>query len=183
MNSSESRCLRAPPPAIDRATAGRIFFRLPSPHHATIPESSMQRPQHSRLAVEHLLDRLVLLTAKMRFLTSLLVTLLPFTVLGARRGAPSGNVFETYHSKSLSTPSLKLDDSIFNELTAVPRNHSTLVCLTALDARFGCAMCHQFKPEWELLAKSWIGGDKSGKTRLLFGQLDFLEGKQTFESV
>lgn len=118
----------------------------------------------------------------MKFLSVLAAAVLPFTAIAARKG-PSGNVFETYHSKSLSTPSLKLDDSVFNELTAQPRNHSTLVCLTALDARFGCQMCHQFKSDWDLLAKSWIGGDKGGKTRLLFGQLDFLDGKQTFESV
>lgn len=118
----------------------------------------------------------------MRILSVLLGALLPAAVLGARRPA-SGNVYETYYAKALSTPSLKLDDSIFDELTAAPRNYSTVVCLTALDARFGCAMCHAFKPEWDLLAKSWVGGDKKGATRLLFGQLDFLEGKQTFESV
>lgn len=117
----------------------------------------------------------------MRLLSALVVALLPTLVVSARRAASSENVFETYHSKS--TPSLKLDDSLFDTLTAQPRNHSTVVSLTALDARFGCNLCTQWKPEWELLAKSWVGGDKDEKTRLLFGQLDFLDGKQTFESV
>ena len=120
----------------------------------------------------------------MRVLSTLFLTLLPVLTLAAKRPRSSTvNVYETYRGKSASTPSLKLDDSVFDELTSLPRNHSTLVCLTALEARFGCAMCHQWKPEWDLLARTWAKGDKNGDSRLLLGELDFMDGKQTFESL
>lgn len=44
-------------------------------------------------------------------------------------------------------------------------------------------MCHEFQPEWDLLVKSWTKGDKRGDSKLVFGTLDFLDGKGTFQSV
>lgn len=116
----------------------------------------------------------------MKLFSAVVALILPLTALAAL-GAT--DVFSSYYAKSLSNPSLKLDDGIFTELTAAPRNHSVLVCLTALDARFGCKMCQDFKPEWELLAKSWVKGDRKAESRVLFGQLDFANGRQTFETV
>lgn len=118
----------------------------------------------------------------MKFLTGLVLVALPLSTYAAKR-APSSDVYSTYHRAALSTPSLKLDDGSFDELIAQPRNHSLLACLTALSPQFGCKMCHDFKPEWDLLAKSWTQGDRNGETRLLFGQLDFGDGRKTFESV
>ena len=57
------------------------------------------------------------------------------------------------------------------------------VLLTALETRFGCKLCTEFQPEWELLAKSWTKGDRDAKSRLLWGTLDFVDGKATFQSV
>jgi oligosaccharyltransferase complex subunit gamma len=34
-----------------------------------------------------------------------------------------------------------------------------------------------------LLAKSWTRGDKKGESRLVYGTLDFVDGKGTFQSV
>ena len=90
--------------------------------------------------------------------------------------------FEQYHTKSLAAP-LKLDDSAYDQLTASPRNYSTAVLLTALEARFGCQLCREFQPEWELIARSWTKGDRYGQYRMLHGTLDFADGKGTFQKV
>ena len=55
--------------------------------------------------------------------------------------------------------------------------------VTALEARFGCSLCNDFQPEWEMLAKAWTKGDKEMESRLIFGTLDFADGKNTFQSV
>jgi len=103
--------------------------------------------------------------------------------LAARRHTGGTDAFDKYHTKSLSSTPIKLDDASFNDLTRLPRNYSSAVLLTALDARVGCQMCREFAPEWDLLAKSWINGDKSGDSRLVFGTLDFADGRQTFQAV
>lgn len=105
----------------------------------------------------------------------------PLLCLGATRN--TGGVFEEYHAKSQSSAPLRLDDASYDQLTATPRNHSTVVLLTALEARFGCKLCRDFQPEWDLLGKSWAKGDKRGETRILLGTLDFADGKGTFQKV
>lgn len=118
----------------------------------------------------------------MRLLQLLTAALLPFTALAAKKS--SADRFATYHSKQLSNGSpVKLDDKSYTELTKSPRDYSVAVLLTALEARFGCKLCNDFQPEWELLGKQWTKGDKEGQGRLIFGTLDFLDGKSTFQSV
>ncbi|KAH8596398.1 hypothetical protein B0O99DRAFT_651606 [Bisporella sp. PMI_857] len=117
----------------------------------------------------------------MHFLKALIISLLPLAVLGAKKPAP--DKFQTYHSKALSSAPLKLDDSIYGKLTTAPRDYSAAVLLTALESRFGCALCQDFQPEWDLLSKSWTRGDKKGESRLIFGTLDFSDGKSTFQSL
>lgn len=119
----------------------------------------------------------------MKFLSGLLA-LLPLTapVFAAKRSTTS-DVYADYHKQALSSGSLSLTDKNFDELTALPRNHSVMIVLTALEARFGCKMCQDFKPEWDILAKSWMSGDKAGNSKLLFGELDFDKGRGTFEKV
>jgi oligosaccharyltransferase complex subunit gamma len=117
----------------------------------------------------------------MRFLRALVVSLLPLAALGARK--PAADKFERFHTKALASSPLKLDDSSYEKLTSAPRDYSVVVLLTALDSRFGCQLCRDFQPEWELLAKSWINGDKKAESRLIYGTLDFSDGKGTFQSV
>lgn len=104
---------------------------------------------------------------------------------GCLAGAKSRSIdtFEEYHSKSLSTAPVKLDDASYEALTSLPRNYSAVVLLTAIEARFGCQLCRDFQPEWEAIGKSWIKGDRNGATRVIFGTLDFLDGKGTFHKV
>lgn len=118
----------------------------------------------------------------MKLLHSLLICILSLTTLAARKPR-TGDRFEAFHSRALSSSPFKLDDSLYDELTATPRNYSTVVLLTALEARFGCQMCRDVQPEWELLAKSWVRGDKTGASRVLYGTLDFSSGKGTFQKV
>lgn len=117
----------------------------------------------------------------MKFSGFFTLTLLPILCLGAKK--PSGATFENYHAKSQSSAPLQLDDASYDELTANPRNHSVVVLLTALEARFGCQLCREFQPEWDLLGKSWAKGDRHGDSRILLGTLDFADGKATFQKV
>ena len=117
----------------------------------------------------------------MHFLKTLVVSLLPVAALAAKK--PAVDNFERFHAKSLSSAPLKLDDGVFDKLTSTPRDYSVAVLLTALETRFGCQLCREFQPEWDLLSKSWTKGDKQGESRLLYGTLDFMDGKGTFQSV
>ena len=108
--------------------------------------------------------------------------LLPLTALAAKK--PSGDLFQKYNAKQLSASgSFRLDDKTYGQLTKAPRDYSVAVLLTALEARFGCGLCNDFQPEYDLLARSWTKGDKAGEGRLLFATLDFLDGKATFQSM
>lgn len=116
----------------------------------------------------------------MHLLKSLSLALLPLTALAAQK---TTDKFQDYFTKSLSSTPLKLTDTKFNRLAGAPRDYSVAILLTALEARFGCQLCREFQPEWDLVAKTWTKGDKKGDSRLLFGTLDFLDGKETFQSV
>jgi oligosaccharyltransferase complex subunit gamma len=117
----------------------------------------------------------------MRWLQLLTASLLPFTALAAKK---TGDRFTDARAKSLEVGRpLKLDDGGYASLTGAPRDYSLAVLLTALETRFGCVLCREFQPEWDLLGKSWVKGDKDAQTRLLFGTLDFVDGKNTFQSV
>lgn len=117
----------------------------------------------------------------MRLLRSLIVSLLPLAALAAKK--PATDRFEEFHTKALSSTPIKLVDYSYNRLTSAPRDYSVAVLLTALEARFGCQLCREFQPEWDLLSKSWTKGDKAGESRLIYGTLDFMDGKDTFQSV
>ncbi|RKF81318.1 Magnesium transporter protein 1 [Golovinomyces cichoracearum] len=90
--------------------------------------------------------------------------------------------YEQYHARSIHSTPLKLDESSYNKLVSDPRDYSVAVLLTAKDARFGCQLCHQFDPEWDILSKSWKNGDKLGESRLIFATLDFTVGRNIFQS-
>ncbi|KAF2174049.1 hypothetical protein M409DRAFT_62216 [Zasmidium cellare ATCC 36951] len=114
----------------------------------------------------------------MRVLQLAAAVLLPLTALAAKKSPEER--FSEAHAKPQP---VKLDDRSYDALTKAPRDYSVAVLLTAMDARFGCQLCHEFQPEWELLARSWTKGDKGAESRLAFGTLDFLDGKATFQSM
>ena len=117
----------------------------------------------------------------MKLLSFLTLALLPITTLCTKKGPVER--FDKFHSKALSSSPLKLDDAAYEELTATPRDYSVVVLLTAIEARFGCKLCRDFQPEWEIIGKSWVKGDHRGASRVLFGTLDFADGKGTFQKV
>lgn len=113
--------------------------------------------------------------------------LLPFTLLGAgvlgAKKADTVDRYQEYQSNALSGNPVKLNNALYKQITGLPRDYTVAVLLTALDSRFACQICREFDPEWKLLSKSWAKGDKEGESRLLFGTLDFNEGRDTFVSV
>lgn len=118
----------------------------------------------------------------MRFLSSLFsLTLLTTGALAAKK-SPAER-FNQYHAKAQSSSPLKLNEASYKSVTATPRDYSVAVLLTALDSRFGCSLCREFQPEWDLISKSWAKGDKSGESRMLFGTLDFTDGREIFMSL
>ncbi|KAK3902231.1 magnesium transporter protein 1 [Staphylotrichum tortipilum] len=117
----------------------------------------------------------------MRLLPTLLFSLLGGLATAAK--PKSAERFDTYHAKSLSSSPVKLADASYRELTASPRDYTVAVLLTAMDARFGCQLCRDFQPEWDLLARSWTQGDKKGESRVVFGTLDFADGRDVFMSL
>ncbi len=117
----------------------------------------------------------------MRLLGGFVLSLLILTTKGVKK--TTADRFQDFHSKALSSTPLKLVDTSYDRLTATPRDYSVAVLLTALESRFGCQLCREFQPEWELLAKSWTKGDRNGDSRLVYGTLDFVDGKNTFQSV
>ncbi|KAI1845128.1 hypothetical protein JX265_002787 [Neoarthrinium moseri] len=121
----------------------------------------------------------------MRWLPLLLSLALPFGSLAAKKSASAAvDRFDEWHSKAVSsvTP-IKLDDKSYKSLTSAPRDYTVAVLLTAMATRFGCQLCREFQPEWELLGKTWTKGDKKGESRLVFGTLDFADGRDTFVSL
>ncbi|KAI0143858.1 hypothetical protein F4776DRAFT_442562 [Hypoxylon sp. NC0597] len=118
----------------------------------------------------------------MRWLPLLFSLALPFGSLAAKKSSSLDRYSEFYAQAQASSP-LKLTDASYKKLTSAPRDYSVAVLLTAMDARFGCQLCSDFQPEWDVLAKSWIKGDKNGESRLIFGTLDFSNGRETFISL
>ncbi|KAK8138813.1 oligosaccharyltransferase complex subunit gamma [Apiospora sp. TS-2023a] len=119
----------------------------------------------------------------MRWLPLFISLALPFGTLAAKKPATPADTFNGFHTKALAATPVKLADSSYKKLTASPRDYSVAVLLTAMDSRFGCQLCHEFQPEWELLAKSWLRGDKKAESRIIFSTLDFSDGRDTFISV
>ncbi len=117
----------------------------------------------------------------MRLFKAFALSLFFITALAAKKSAT--DTFQEYHSKSLSSTPLRLDDALYDHLTAAPRNHTLAVLLTALEAKYGCGLCREFQPEWDLIAKSWLKGDKLGRSRVLYGTLDFADGRGVFQKV
>lgn len=91
--------------------------------------------------------------------------------------------FDEFRAKSHSSTPIKLKEPSYKTLTSAPRDYSVAVLLTAMETRFGCQLCQEFQPEYDLLAKSWTKGDSAAESRMLFGSLDFVDGRDIFVSV
>lgn len=118
----------------------------------------------------------------MRFLSTLASACVLVTSAFAAAESSQERFVKFTRLARLATP-LQLNDASYKALTATPRDYSVAIVLTAQDAKFGCQLCREFKPEWDLIAQSWSKGDKRQESRLFFGVLDFTEGRDTFLSV
>ncbi|PHH67390.1 hypothetical protein CDD81_160 [Ophiocordyceps australis] len=104
------------------------------------------------------------------------------TVTAAKSPQQRFNDFKHLEQTTVKGP-LVLNDASFQAMTAAPRDFAAAVLLTAKDPRFGCAMCREIQPEWELLGRSWANGDKQGEARMLFATIDFADARDTFVSL
>ncbi|PHH71682.1 hypothetical protein CDD82_6380 [Ophiocordyceps australis] len=120
----------------------------------------------------------------MRLLAALASTcaLYTSTAYAAKSSQQRFNDLKNIEQTTAKAP-LTLNDASFQIMTAAPRDFASAVLLTARDPRFGCAMCREIQPEWELLGRSWAKGDKKGDARMLFGTLDFADARDTFVSL
>ncbi|KAF3919981.1 hypothetical protein AA313_de0209898 [Arthrobotrys entomopaga] len=100
--------------------------------------------------------------------------------------AQKAHKYTTFTELSSSNKGTKgtviLNDQLFNELTLPPRNYTSVVLFTALDPRFGCVLCREFQPEYELVATNWFR-DHPKHDGLIFTVLDFSDGKATFQKL
>ncbi|EYE93826.1 OST3/OST6 family protein [Aspergillus ruber CBS 135680] len=103
-------------------------------------------------------------------------------IVSSALASPSTDKFEQFQTLSRLAP-IDLDDSLYDDLTSKPRDYYAAVVLTATEARFGCILCRELQPEWELIAQSWNKGSKSDELKLLFGTLDFVHGKAIFQKL
>ncbi|GAB1202770.1 hypothetical protein APSETT445_001391 [Aspergillus pseudonomiae] len=103
-----------------------------------------------------------------------------FYIVSSACASPESSKFERYQSLSRSIP-IDLDDSSYEDLTSKPRDYHVAVLLTAGEARYGCILCREFQPEWELISRSWNKGPKPDGLKMLFTTLDFSNGKATFQ--
>ena len=118
---------------------------------------------------------------KMKLYSVCMISLLLQVAFAAKASSP--DKFQIYHSRSLLSTPLEIDDNTYENLTSATRDYSIAVLLTAIEAKYGCKLCRDFAPEWELVAKSWVRGDKKGDSRMLFSTLDFSNGKNIFQKV
>ncbi|CAP61672.1 uncharacterized protein PODANS_4_2450 [Podospora anserina S mat+] len=122
----------------------------------------------------------------MRWLPAFLTASLAFAGGSLAAKKTTEERFNSFHAKSIASSSaapIKLSDASYRELTGQPRDYTAAVVLTAMDSRFNCQLCREFQPEWDLLARSWVKGDKAGESRVLFGTLDFADGREIFMSL
>ncbi|RAQ49861.1 oligosaccharyl transferase subunit (gamma) [Aspergillus flavus] len=103
-----------------------------------------------------------------------------FYIISSACASQEPGKFERYQSLSRSVP-IDLDDSSYEDLTSKPRDYHVAVLLTAAEARYGCILCRDFQPEWELISRSWNKGPKPDGLKMLFTTLDFSNGKATFQ--
>ncbi|OAX85197.1 hypothetical protein ACJ72_00426 [Emergomyces africanus] len=91
--------------------------------------------------------------------------------------------YTAYRALAKSGTSIILEDSTYDDLTSRPRDYHVAVLLTAGDVKYGCQLCREVQPEWDLLARSWNKGVQEDTPRLLFATLDFSRGKKTFQNL
>lgn len=112
----------------------------------------------------------------------LALTALSLTAVSARK-APSASKFNTYLAQQAVAAPIELDETAYAELTTAPRDYSFAVLLTARAPKYSCGICREFDPEWKILGSSWHRQDKTGQHRVLYGTLDFDQGKNVFLQV
>ena len=123
----------------------------------------------------------------MRLLAPLLslLAISPIAAVSAAAAATGNGMlakFSALASTKAKSGVVHLTNELYADLVDGPRNYTAVVLLTALNPKFGCNLCKEFQPEYELLATSWQRSHKKGD-KLFFTSLDFSNGRDTFVKV
>ncbi|KAE9391651.1 oligosaccharyl transferase subunit OST3/OST6 family [Gymnopus androsaceus JB14] len=78
---------------------------------------------------------------------------------------------------------IKLNDEIFDLLTAPSRDWSASIQFTALDKRRRCAPCKEFEPSWNAVAKAWTTVPAAQRDHHFFATLDFDDAPGVFQKL
>ncbi|ORY84341.1 hypothetical protein BCR37DRAFT_345538 [Protomyces lactucae-debilis] len=81
---------------------------------------------------------------------------------------------------------VQLNDKRYTALTAVPREHYSVVLLTALGSQYNCAFCKEFDPQFKAIGSTVRAAQASrGKNtpEIILGNLDFSAGQETFQKL
>ncbi|KAA8907533.1 hypothetical protein FN846DRAFT_946781 [Sphaerosporella brunnea] len=115
----------------------------------------------------------------MRLIGSVLSLLALTPIVSAAASAAVDKIEKFSNIAKSKSGVIPLTNSLYSEIVGSPRNYTAAVLLTALDTKFGCHLCREFHPEYELLAKSWQAQHKNNDG-LFFAMLDFAKGRDTF---
>lgn len=121
----------------------------------------------------------------MRALTiPLLPLLLSLVLFRFAAAGTKGSVYEKYLPIAAKSPTIDLNDASAMEITEDPsRDYYFAVLMTVHDSRFGCTVCTELHPEWDILAGNWKKQYRGENPKVLMGTLDFMNGKQLFIKV
>ncbi|KAB8283038.1 hypothetical protein B0I72DRAFT_136449 [Yarrowia lipolytica] len=89
---------------------------------------------------------------------------------------------ENLPSLSRSKGVIRLNDQNFQKLVGGPRDYHFVVLLTAEAAQFGCHLCKEFGPSFDLLAASYLT-DHPDSDNVFFGIADFSESQATYRGL
>ncbi|EJD06042.1 dolichyl-diphosphooligosaccharide-protein glycotransferase [Fomitiporia mediterranea MF3/22] len=78
---------------------------------------------------------------------------------------------------------IRLDESLFDELTSAKRDWSVVVQLTALGKNMKCTPCKDFDPSFRAVAKAWSSVPKAERSKHFFATADFADAEGVFRKL
>lgn len=154
------------------ATTNHIWLALR--HHFGTPVSGRTTRSLIDRSSKRVCRRRTAFPTKMRVFQLLAAAFVSISAVSARK---ANSAFDVYVKKPAP---VVLNEQQYEEITSAPRDYYAAVILTALDAKYACGICREFQPEWDIIGKSW---HKKGDHRVLFGTLDFDQGRNVFMKV
>lgn len=91
-------------------------------------------------------------------------------------------------NKAGSSKVIALTEDTFEQYLNGPRDYHVVLLLSSASPKFNCPLCMEFKPEYELVAKSWFqdhpNGIESGEGKdIFFMYAEFMNAKTLFQKM